>query len=918
MGYKSVFAAALMVLLLIIPFSYADETLHCIIYNPSGINVKEDPVSYPCSGVKNRACSVVCSSADSACCNVEGQYTWQVSTTIDSNGWCGSGSEVPNNAHYVDWDTQAWCTQACTGKSVVWEPVVTLCCGDDAGDDPDWGPTSCQGCPLGLNQGSREWSIGGETITPCCGDDSGEYIRDCQDNNEGICIQASDNHACCDQGTDCVYDNVCYAWRGWAGEWECGAIELGVWHDVVPPQTDIKINDDEPYTITRDVLLKLSLSDGGSGLAEYLLENDDEYYELYNCSMGGCPLPEFTKDWTLSVGDGLKTVYFKVKDNAGNFENVSDTIILDTTDPIAWIDPPLTEWTGLESEYWAGSGDGSVKAFNVSWKAEDTSGIDRYQAQYNTSALPWTDWTVENPVARYNLDYIYGNQVLDGSGNDNDGTVYGAALAPGKFGQALSFGGDGDYVGIGQPESLKITGEVTLAGWIRAVNDGLAHTVISRGYAYMVNAPYSGNMVEFYGHDGTDSTGCAKGWEYDNQWIHLAAVIRPYSGSWTLKGYVNGEEVCTDTNPNFNGPRETGEIVDIGRLGGYGGRDFNGLIDEVRIYDRALSESEVKQLYYACDKKTECTFGPAEPVQVLDGETYSFRVRALDNVNRLGAWSPEDHTTPDTVRPELTLAVVDQDGNNILDGGVISHEDVKSVTIASSALDSISGIMDNYIYYCRVYAGVEDCWTEHCGPALPGGVSSCSVGLDYGENMVIKFRAVAEDYAGNHNASPGMNRYFFVTEHALVNFVAHRLEMIIGDGAFMKVQVRNMQDSFDNITVNVSGYEFAGFADTGDIGLGSEKRSAWVGLNPYEERELFVKVLSSSIGQHFIYLNATSTLTDKGDPCTGPDCVTDSDMAFITMGYLPEFPGLNIWGVLLLVAISLIVYSRVGIKGLNR
>lgn len=529
-------------------------------------------------------------------------------------------------------------------------------------------------------------------------------------------LYGKNNRACCNQSTDCVYNDMCYAWQNQTGEWKCGAVNLGVWHDVVPPFAEIRINDGYPYTITRNATLNLSFSDNGTGRAEYLLENDDGYYKLYNCSAGQCPFLNWTSNWTLSLGDGMKTVHFKVKDHAGNFRNVSDTIIMDTTDPIAWIDPPLPDWTGLESEHWAGSADGSVKAFNMSWRVYDVSGAKCYQVQYNTSSVPWTNWTI----------------------------------------------------------------------------------------------------------DGT-----------------------------------------------------------------------------------------------SCTPLEEWTFGPLSPVQVLDGEAYSFRVRAVDNVNRLGNWSPENHTTPDTVRPELNLTAVDQDGRSILGIGVISYKDVSRINITSSALDTISGIRDNHIYYCRVYAGVEDCWTEHCGSRGPGDISYCSVGLDYGENMVIKFRVVAEDYAGNHNASPGLNRYFFVTDHALVNFVAHYLEMTIGDGAFLKVQVRNLQTSFDNVTLNISGYEFASFADTGNVDLSPDRRSAWVGLNPYEERELFVKVLSSAIGQYFININATSVLTEKGNPCSGPDCVTDSDTALITIGYLPEFPEFNVWGILLLVAASLIIYSGVDGKALN-
>lgn len=160
----------------------------------------------------------------------------------------------------------------------------------------------------------------------------------------------------------------------------------------------------------------------------------------------------------------------------------------------------------------------------------------------------------------------------------------------------LEFDGEDDYVGIGQPESLNITGEITFAAWVKAEDDAGKHTVISCGYAYMINAPYNG-LVEFYSNDGTLGSGCSVNWNYDNEWIHVVAVCRPYAGSWTTKGYVNAEEVCSKTAVNFTGHRAIGEIVDIGRRGGANDRFFKGLISEVRIYNGVLSDEEIQNVY---------------------------------------------------------------------------------------------------------------------------------------------------------------------------------------------------------------------------------------------------------------------------------------------------------------------------------
>lgn len=453
--------------------------------------------------------------------------------------------------------------------------------------------------------------------------------------------------------------------------------------------------------------------------------------EINNLDFG-----ERIKNWTLSPGDGVKTVYFQVKNNAGNTRKVFDTIILDTSEPIVWIDPPLPEWVGPEYEKWAGSQDGSVKAFNVSWKAQNVLGVDCYQVQYNTSAIPWTNWTIE----------------------------------------------------------------------------------------------------------GTD-----------------------------------------------------------------------------------------------CTNRTEWTLGPTEPIQLQNGETYSFRVRVLNKVGKLGDWSPENHTSVNAEKPEVIITVTDQDGSpislsggdgieelleggivsfsgdNALEGGTVSYQGgIESINIAVVA-QSISGIKENYIYICIISEGSEECRYEYgpsTGPEVP---SSFSMTIPFDNNMIVKFRVTARDYADNANMLPNSYGFYYITgNYGIANFIAHYLEISLGDSAFLRVRVRNLQDSPDNVTLNLSVYSFATFVDAENLDLGVNKRTAWVGLNPYEEKELIVKVLSSSIGQFFIYLNATSSLTEDGDLCGGTGCVEASDIAVLTTGYAPEFPGLNIWAVLLLVVISLIVYSVAG------
>jgi|Deesub1362A_J573_1020465.scaffolds.fasta_scaffold00330_89 hypothetical protein len=162
--------------------------------------------------------------------------------------------------------------------------------------------------------------------------------------------------------------------------------------------------------------------------------------------------------------------------------------------------------------------------------------------------------------------------------------------------RAMSFDGVNDYVSIGNTPSLRLTREVTLEAMILSVSDGASHTVVSRGYAYMINAPFA-DKIEFYSNDGVESTKVVVPWQYDNKWVHLVGVYRGYTGSWTARAYINGVLVGTHSNPTFDGIRDAGELVEIGRLGGASLRYFNGKISFVRIYNRALNDEEIKYLY---------------------------------------------------------------------------------------------------------------------------------------------------------------------------------------------------------------------------------------------------------------------------------------------------------------------------------
>ena len=203
--------------------------------------------------------------------------------------------------------------------------------------------------------------------------------------------------------------------------------------------------------------------------------------------------------------------------------------------------------------------------------------------------------------------------VFDSSSNGNNGYLVGftstsTATVPGVIGQALKFDGSSQYVNLGNPTALKITGTaMTVGAWIK-VNAWPSAThypgVVSK--TGNTSAPYGGyqlNLDNDSGHlasfcsginiGGTWQSTCTATTGYaTGVWYH---VFVTYDGS-AVRVYVNGVK---DNSANYSG--SVGDVstsMSLGRNEAFPtGAYFNGTLDDVRIYNRALSQAEITQLY---------------------------------------------------------------------------------------------------------------------------------------------------------------------------------------------------------------------------------------------------------------------------------------------------------------------------------
>jgi hypothetical protein len=199
-------------------------------------------------------------------------------------------------------------------------------------------------------------------------------------------------------------------------------------------------------------------------------------------------------------------------------------------------------------------------------------------------------------VAAFSFDEGGGTNVIDSSGNTNNGTIGTATWTPyGKYGNALLFDGETSFVTVNDSASLHLTTGMTLEAWVNPVFNGsdaggnYADVIYKGGDNYYLEgsspinyAPAGGGTFGATGIANYGPSGLP-----DSHWSHVAVT---YNGSVLLL-FVNGVQVSSLA--------QTGNIVTSASALQIGGDStfvqyFLGTIDEVRVYNLALSAAQIQ------------------------------------------------------------------------------------------------------------------------------------------------------------------------------------------------------------------------------------------------------------------------------------------------------------------------------------
>jgi len=191
--------------------------------------------------------------------------------------------------------------------------------------------------------------------------------------------------------------------------------------------------------------------------------------------------------------------------------------------------------------------------------------------------------------------YPFNGNANDARGNGLNGTVYSAALAPDRFGNAnsaYSFTGSSScYISVASTAALNLTTNLSIAFWMNRTPISGGGIIICKGdaeQAYSVGTDGIGN-ISFNRQNAVEMCNTAGG-SPTNVWIQVVCTLNGTNASVYLNGQLrtNGTGVTLGTG--------TGALT-MGTIRSGTPVSYSGSLDDMRIYNRALSSTEVAQLY---------------------------------------------------------------------------------------------------------------------------------------------------------------------------------------------------------------------------------------------------------------------------------------------------------------------------------
>ena len=205
--------------------------------------------------------------------------------------------------------------------------------------------------------------------------------------------------------------------------------------------------------------------------------------------------------------------------------------------------------------------------------------------------------SLQNGLVAY---YPFNGNANDESGNSNNGTVHGATLTTDRFGNSNSaYSFDGVSNSIYTNLNSGFSNQITVCAWVNTTNNiAWAGIVLNRyGCGALTGLVYqdNGQRMAFYVSDSTIIHGIDGSINVsDGSWHYIVGVFNGNQSSMFIDGVLDITNLFPPTNIDLLG----NFLIGLDTCSGYGEhRHFKGKIDDIRIYNRALSSEEIASLY---------------------------------------------------------------------------------------------------------------------------------------------------------------------------------------------------------------------------------------------------------------------------------------------------------------------------------
>jgi hypothetical protein len=283
--------------------------------------------------------------------------------------------------------------------------------------------------------------------------------------------------------------------------------------------------------------------------------------------------------------------------------------------------------------------------------------------------------------------YPFNDNALDESGNGNHGLAVGAVLAEDRFGRANSayyFDGVDDTVWIVNSPSLNVQSAVTISAWfyLDSYPNGWVSIVNKRSSYILQIHPQYGLTLTLYDNNfkGVWRNVPAQKDFVLGQWYHVVASYDEIAN--VARIYLNGLPMAVEARLDYGYPTAINSGGDDMKLGSEQANQWwHGAIDDVRIYDRALNDTEVTELFNETPLAAQSSIDLSVDSLQIDLTTGEIHLKA--NVDPT---SPLLQTLATNPEVRLSLQLQTQSGSGTVQFGPAAQGQVTAETLLPAQL----------------------------------------------------------------------------------------------------------------------------------------------------------------------------------------------------------------------------------------